>query len=78
MEVGWLQRGAEPARERIRAAEALHDHLRETWPTLREQLLAGIYRPQPVKRQLIPKSDGGERELGIPTALDRFIQQALL
>jgi RNA-directed DNA polymerase len=45
---------------------------------LREQLLAGTYRPQPVKRQLIPKSDGGMRELGIPTALDRFIQQALL
>jgi len=58
--------------------EALRDHLRETWPALREQLLAGTYRPQPVKRQLIPRSDGGERELGIPTALDRFIQQALL
>jgi hypothetical protein len=58
--------------------EALRDHLRETWPVLRKQLLAGTYRPQPVKRQLIPKSDGGERELGIPTALDRFIQQALL
>jgi RNA-directed DNA polymerase len=58
--------------------EALRDHLRETWPELREQLLAGTYRPQPVKRQLIPKSDGGERELGIPTALDRFIQQAVL
>jgi RNA-directed DNA polymerase len=58
--------------------EALRDHLRETWPALREQLLTGTYRPQPVKRQLIPKSDGGERELGIPTALDRFIQQAIL
>ena len=58
--------------------EALREHLRATWPELREQLLAGTYRPQPVKRQLIPKSDGGMRELGIPTALDRFIQQALL
>jgi RNA-directed DNA polymerase len=58
--------------------EALRLHLRETWLVLREQLLAGTYRPQPVKRQLIPKSDGGMRELGIPTALDRFIQQALL
>jgi len=58
--------------------EALRDHLRETWPALREQLLAGTYRPQPVQRQLIPKGDGGGRELGIPTALDRFIQQAVL
>ena len=57
---------------------ALRDHLRQVWPALREQLLAGTYKPTPVKRQLIPKSDGGERELGIPTALDRFIQQALL
>jgi len=58
--------------------EALRDHLRKIWPMLREQLLAGTYKPTLVKRQLIPKSDGGERELGIPTALDRFIQQALL
>lgn len=58
--------------------EALRQHLRETWLVLREQLLAGTYRPRPVKQQLIPKSDGGVRELGIPTALDRFIQQALL
>lgn len=58
--------------------EVLRKHLRETWPVLREQLLAGSYRPRAVKRQLIPKSTGGMRELGIPTALDRFIQQALL
>ncbi len=58
--------------------EALRLHLRATWPVLREQLLTGTYRPKPVKQQLIPKSDGGVRELGIPTALDRFIQQALL
>jgi group II intron reverse transcriptase/maturase len=58
--------------------EALRLHLRETWPVLREQLLTGTYRPKPVRQQLIPKSDGGVRELGIPTALDRFIQQALL
>jgi len=56
----------------------LRNHLRETWPALREQLLTGTYRPQPIKRQPIPKSDGGTRELGIPTALDRFIQQAIL
>jgi group II intron reverse transcriptase/maturase len=58
--------------------ESLPDHLRAHWPALREQLLAGTYQPQPVKRQTIPKSGGGERELGIPTVLDRFIQQALL
>lgn len=56
----------------------LPDHLRVHWPSLREQLLAGTYQPQPVRRHVIPKSGGGERELGIPTVLDRFIQQALL
>jgi group II intron reverse transcriptase/maturase len=56
----------------------LPDWLRENWPRVREQLLAGTYQPQPVLRQEIPKSGGGVRELGIPTVLDRFIQQALL
>src|SRR5437773_9847356 len=45
---------------------------------VREQLLSGIYRPQPVKRVEIPKPDGGVRKLGIPTVLDRFIQQAVM
>ena len=49
-----------------------------TWPKLREQLLRGTYRPSPVRRVTIPKPDGGERELGIPTVTDRLIQQALL
>jgi group II intron reverse transcriptase/maturase len=48
------------------------------WERLREQLLSGNYQPQPVRRQTIPKSGGGVRELGIPTVLDRFVQQAIL
>lgn len=58
--------------------EELPAYLTENWSRLREQLLLGKYRPHPVKRQVISKSGGGERELGIPTVVDRFIQQALL
>ena len=56
----------------------LPGHLREHWPTITAQLLAGTYQPQPVKRQPIPKPGGGVRELGIPGGLERFIQQAIL
>jgi len=58
--------------------EELPDYLRANWNELREQLLSGAYQPAMVKQQEIPKSDGGVRKLGIPTALDRFIQQAIL
>lgn len=60
------------------SVERLPDYLKVHWPTLRTQLLNGTYRPTAVKRVLIPKSDGGARSLGIPTVVDRFIQQALL
>jgi RNA-directed DNA polymerase len=60
------------------SVERLPAYLKKHWPTIREQLLAGTYQPQPVKRVEIPKPDGGMRQLGIPTAVDRFIQQAVL
>jgi RNA-directed DNA polymerase len=56
----------------------LTDYLKEHWPRILEQLLQGAYQPQPVKRVKIPKPGGGERPLGIPTVLDRFIQQAVM
>ena len=56
----------------------LGGYLSKHWPNIREQLLQGNYQPQPVKRVEIPKPDGGVRKLGIPTALDRFIQQSVL
>ena len=56
----------------------LRDHLRQHWGKIKTQLLQGSYQPQPVKRVEIPKPGGGKRRLGIPTVLDRFIQQAML
>ncbi len=64
-------RGA-PGVEGMRTEE-LRSYLRAHWGRLKRELLEGRYRPQPVRRVAIPKPDGGVRELGIPTAVDRFI-----
>ena len=56
----------------------LAPHLKEHWPAIRVQLLDGSFKPQPVRRVEIPKASGGTRALGIPTMLDRFIQQAVM
>src|SRR5437879_1772527 len=58
--------------------EELPGYLKQHWPEIREQLLSGSYKPQAVKRVEIAKPDGGVRKLGIPTVLDRFVQQAVM
>jgi RNA-directed DNA polymerase len=58
--------------------DQLDDYLKQHWPVIREQLLRGTYEPKPVQRVEIPKPDGGVRTLGIPTVLDRLIQQAVM
>ena len=60
------------------STEELTGYLKDHWPAVREQLLSGTYKPSPVRRVEIPKPGGGVRKLGIPTAVDRFIQQAVL
>jgi RNA-directed DNA polymerase len=60
------------------SVDDLSAHLKEHWPAIRVQLLEGTYKPQPVRRVEIPKASGGLRPLGIPTVLDRFIQQAVM
>src|SRR5438128_12059191 len=60
------------------SVDGLPAYLKEHWPAIRAQLLEGTYKPQPVRRVEIPKASGGVRLLGIPTVLDRFIQQAVM
>ena len=59
------------------SVDALLPYLREQWPSIKDDLLAGRYQPSPVRKVEIPKPGGGMRQLGIPTVLDRLIQQAL-
>src|SRR5208283_1453101 len=58
--------------------DQLGDYLKQHWPAIREQLLNGTYEPKPVRRVEIAKPDGGVRKLGIPTVLDRVVQQAVM
>ena len=58
--------------------EQLGPHLKEHWQIVRDKLLKGTWTPSPVRRVEIPKPDGGVRTLGIPTVMDRFVQQMLL
>src|SRR5215467_4157110 len=89
MEEGCERENCKQALARVKANRGspgvdgmtVHDlpgYLQQHWPVLREQLLSGTYKPQPVKRVEIPKPDGGVRKLGIPTVLDRFMQQAVM
>jgi retron-type reverse transcriptase len=60
------------------SVEALGPYLKEHWPKIRASLLDETYAPQPVRRVAIPKPGGGERKLGVPVVVDRFIEQALM
>ncbi|SHM76800.1 group II intron reverse transcriptase/maturase [Caldanaerovirga acetigignens] len=68
------QNGGAPGIDGI-PTERLRDQIRAEWPRIRGELLAGTYKPKPVRRVEIPKPGGGKRLLGIPTVMDRLIQQ---
>ena len=72
-----VRNGGSPGIDGMTVKE-LPEYLKQGWPKIRRQLLNGDYKPQPVKRVEIPKPGGGIRQLGIPTVLDRFIQQAVM
>ena len=79
-EAAWLavtRNGGAPGIDGM-TTEQLRDHVRRHWETISAKLLAGTYVPSPVRRVEIPKPNGGVRLLGIPTVLDRWIQQMLL
>ena len=57
--------------------DELRDYLNANWQTLRKSILEGSYKPQPVRKVEIPKPQGGTRMLGIPTVIDRLLQQAI-
>ncbi len=79
-QAAWLavkRNGGAPGIDRM-TTEQLRDHIRAHWETISAKLLAGTYVPSPVRRVEIPKPQGGTRKLGIPTVLDRWIQQMLL
>jgi RNA-directed DNA polymerase len=89
----WMARVGEPANlkrawKRVKSnqgapgidgmrIEDFAEFARSQWPTIHQQLAEGTYHPQPVKQVSIPKPGGGERLLGIPTVVDRVIQQAI-
>ena len=80
MQKAWKkvkENGGSPGVDKMTIEEA-GEYLKSNWPRIREKLLDGSYAPSPVRRVEIPKADGGKRQLGIPTVVDRLIQQCIL